>query len=170
MQSINISKVKLATIVEGNPKAPFSIATTPMCRGGRYSFPGLLYFILDPYLIMLSVKQGGIKYHFLSLWYDSTWDWTQVSRAIGEHSNPKANHLLLRHETQKKIACPGSWYSINTKKNIHAMFLLQRMPFLLDAFVLVSVISYYHINVSYLFWDTLYEWNFCLDTYLSLFM
>ena len=36
---------------------------------------------------MLSVKQGIIKYHFLSLWYDSTWDWTQVSRAIGEHSN-----------------------------------------------------------------------------------
>ena len=79
---------KLATIIEGNPKAPFSIATTPMCRGGRYSFPGLLYFTLDPYLMMLSVKQGGIKYHFLSLWYDSTWDWTQISRAIGEHSNP----------------------------------------------------------------------------------
>ena len=57
-------KVKLATIVEGNLKAPFSIATTPRCRGGRYSFPGLLYFTLDPYLIMLSVKQGGIKYHF----------------------------------------------------------------------------------------------------------
>ena len=30
-------KVKLATIVEGNPKAPFSIATSPKCRGGRYS-------------------------------------------------------------------------------------------------------------------------------------
>ena len=68
------NKVKLATIVEGNPKAPFSIATTPMCRGGRYSFPGLLNFTLDPYLIMLSAKQGSIKYHFLSLWYDSTWD------------------------------------------------------------------------------------------------
>ena len=40
---------------------------------------------------MLSVKQGGIKYHFLSLWYDSTWDWTQVSRAIGEHTNQYAN-------------------------------------------------------------------------------
>ena len=40
---------------------------------------------------MLSVKQGGIKYHFLSLWYDLTWDWTQVSRAIGEHSNRLAN-------------------------------------------------------------------------------
>ena len=36
---------------------------------------------------MLSVKQGIIKYHFLSLWYDLTWDWTQVSQAIGEHSN-----------------------------------------------------------------------------------
>ena len=33
---------------------------------------------------MLSVKQGGIKYHFLSLWYDLTKDWTTVSRVIGE--------------------------------------------------------------------------------------
>ena len=81
----------MATIVEGNPKAPFSIATTPRCRGGCYSFPVLLYFTLDPYLIMLSVKQGGIKYHFLSLWYDSTWDWTQVSRAISEHCQVHSN-------------------------------------------------------------------------------
>ena len=36
---------------------------------------------------MLSVKQGNIKYHFLSLWYDMTGDWTMVSCAIGEHSN-----------------------------------------------------------------------------------
>ena len=42
---------------------------------------------------MLSVKQGSIKYHFLSLWYDSTWDWTQVSWAIGEHSDHYANVL-----------------------------------------------------------------------------
>ena len=45
------------------------------------------------YLIMLSVKQGGIKYHFLSLWYDATWDWTLVSRTIGEHSTHLANEL-----------------------------------------------------------------------------
>ena len=31
---------------------------------------------------MLSVKQNSIKYHFLSLWYDSTWDWTPVSRTL----------------------------------------------------------------------------------------
>ena len=29
----------LVTVVKGDQKAPFSIATTPRCRGGRYSFP-----------------------------------------------------------------------------------------------------------------------------------
>ena len=28
---------------------------------------------------ILCVKQGGIKYHFKSLWYDATWDWSLVS-------------------------------------------------------------------------------------------
>ena len=45
------SKVKLATIVEGDPKAPFSIATTPRCRGGSYSIPRIapLYPWTVPY-------------------------------------------------------------------------------------------------------------------------
>ena len=34
-----VSKVKLATVVEGDQKAPFLMATTPSCRGGHYSFP-----------------------------------------------------------------------------------------------------------------------------------
>ena len=55
ISSVGSIKVKLATLVEGNQKAPFSIATP---------FPGLLHFTLDLYLIMLSVKQGSIKYHF----------------------------------------------------------------------------------------------------------
>ena len=66
---------------------------------GATPFPGLLHFTLDLYLIMLSVKQGGIKYHFLSLWYDSTWDWTQVSRAIGEHSVFLEILMVLAHFT-----------------------------------------------------------------------
>ena len=70
-------QAKLVTLVEVVPKAPFSIATT---------FPGLLHFTIDPYLIRLSVEQGEIKYHFLSLWYYSTRDWTPVSQSIGEHS------------------------------------------------------------------------------------
>ena len=35
------SKSKLATLVKGDPKAPFSIATTSRCKGGRYSIPGI---------------------------------------------------------------------------------------------------------------------------------
>ena len=44
-------KVKLATLVEGDPKAPFSIATTPRFWGGRYSFPWIapLYPWCVPY-------------------------------------------------------------------------------------------------------------------------
>ena len=78
-------KVNLATI-EGNQKAPFSIASTPRCKGGCYSFLGLLHFTLDTVFIFLSIKQGGIKYHFSSLWYDAFWEWTQVSWTIDEHS------------------------------------------------------------------------------------
>ena len=51
-------KVKLATVVEGDPTDPFSIATTPRCREGATPFPGLLHFTFDPYLIMVTVKQG----------------------------------------------------------------------------------------------------------------
>ena len=72
----------LATLVEGDPKAPFSIDVGE----GATPFPGSLLFTLDPYRIILSVKPGGIKYQFLSLSYDSTWNWTPVSRAIGEYS------------------------------------------------------------------------------------
>ena len=80
-------KVKLVTIVEGNPKAPFSIGTTLRCRRGHNPF----FFWISPlypmYLIMLSVKQGGIKYFlFLRLWYDSTWDRIPVSQTTGKHS------------------------------------------------------------------------------------
>ena len=67
-----MSKLKLVTLVKGDPKAPFSIASTSRCRGGWYPFPGLLHFTFDPYLIILSVKQDRIKYHSLSLWYDLT--------------------------------------------------------------------------------------------------
>ena len=80
-------KNKLATLVEGEMKAPFLIATTQKSVqvGGTTPFYWLLCFTLFPYIIMLQVKQGGIKYHFLSLWYDLTWDWMPVSRGIGKH-------------------------------------------------------------------------------------
>ena len=54
----------MVTVVEGDPKAPFSISTTPRYKGGRYSFLWITPLTLDLYLIIQSVEQGGIKYHF----------------------------------------------------------------------------------------------------------
>ena len=50
-QQLNQYIVKLANVVEGDPKAPFSIATTSRCREGRYSFPCIapLYTWSVPY-------------------------------------------------------------------------------------------------------------------------
>ena len=84
-------KVKLATFVKGNLKAPFSIATTPRCRGEHYSIPWIAP--LYPWSLPYSAKQDSIKYHFLSLWYDSTWDWTLISRTISEHSTYSTNEI-----------------------------------------------------------------------------
>ena len=36
--------LSFATVVEGDQKAPFSVATTPRCRGRRYSFPWIASF------------------------------------------------------------------------------------------------------------------------------
>ena len=80
---------------------------------GRWAtpFPGLLHFTLDTYFIMLSVKQGGIKFHFLSLWYDSTWDWTLVSQAIGEHSTTRPIAWLVQSHVESYQRLK-KWYLI----------------------------------------------------------
>ena len=46
----------LATVIEGDQMAFFSIATTGLGEGAT-PFPRLLNFTLDTYLILLSVKQ-----------------------------------------------------------------------------------------------------------------
>ena len=53
---------KLATVVEGGPKAPFSIATTPRCQGVWYSIPWIapLYPWSIPYNAVLSKAASSI--------------------------------------------------------------------------------------------------------------
>ena len=41
-----ICTVNFTSVVEEDPKDPFSIATTSRCRGGRYSFPCIAPFNL----------------------------------------------------------------------------------------------------------------------------
>ena len=67
-------KVRLENVVEGNENSPFSIVTTRGVGEGITLFLRLLHFTLNTYLILLSVKQAGIKYHFSSVCYDAPWD------------------------------------------------------------------------------------------------
>ena len=53
-----------STVVEVEPKSPFSIATKPRRWEGPMAFPRQHFVIFDPYLIMLSVKPSGLKYYF----------------------------------------------------------------------------------------------------------
>ena len=62
----------------------------------------------------MSVKQGDIKYHFLSLWYDSTWNWTPVSRTIGEIKKKsicliKNPNLLYKSDRLSRIITLSMW-------------------------------------------------------------
>ena len=86
--------VKLATVIDGDPKAPFSIATTPRWRRGHYSFPRI-----DSNLIMLNVKLRGIKYHF--------YVFSMTRHGIEPRSpGPLAN--TLNHHTYRAIGLIGT--------------------------------------------------------------
>ena len=58
----------MVTVVKANPT--FQLLLHKGVGEGTTPFPELLHFTLDMYLIMLRVKQEGIKYYFCSLWYD----------------------------------------------------------------------------------------------------
>ncbi len=53
--------------------------------------PGLLHFTLDPYLITLSVKQGGNKYHFLSFGIEENNSYVGKGRRKGDVTTLKQN-------------------------------------------------------------------------------
>ena len=69
----------METIVESNSKAPFSIATTPRCRGGYYSFPWIaplylwsLHYSAKWYIssfFSCKIQSGFINYHDWSCIY-----------------------------------------------------------------------------------------------------
>ena len=87
----------------GDSKTPFPLAT----------FPGLLCFTLDMYLMMLNVEQGSINYHFFILWYNSTWNWTLVCWAMGEHSTRKANEpdIYIIDSVRRELKSASCFYS-----------------------------------------------------------
>ena len=61
------------------------LATRPRCRDCASPFPGLLLFTLDPHLIILKVKQGGIKYYFWVL--GMTWHGVDIGMMVRVFAN-----------------------------------------------------------------------------------
>ena len=102
-------------------RAHFPIATTQRCRGEHYSFPRITPFTLDPYLIMLSVKQGGIKYHFFEVF--------GITRPGIEPWSPKpfvnTNHYIyITHIHTHTIECTHNrhYYVCHLCRNLQLPF------------------------------------------------
>ena len=89
-------------------------------------FPGLFHFTLDTYLILLSVKQGGIKYHFLSLWYDSVY--AKVFKAFNFRWQRSVSSLCdvisVRKLTFKKIHITVIYLSIYVSMYLIFIFII----------------------------------------------
>ena len=62
--------IKFATLVEGDQKAPFSIATTLRCRGGRYSFPWIapIYPCYVPYITECLTRRYQVPFLKSLVW------------------------------------------------------------------------------------------------------
>ena len=88
------------TLVEGDPKALFSLGTTPRCWGWRYAFPGLLHFTLDAYIIMLSVMQVASSSIF--------WVFGMTRARVEPRSpGPLVNTQLIRLKEENKPRLSG---------------------------------------------------------------
>ena len=89
MIPISTNKSTVGDCYQGWLNAPLSLTATLMCRVGRYSISWIAPLYLHPYLIILRVKQGDIKYHF---WVFGT------TRPGIEHQSPGplANSLFIR--------------------------------------------------------------------------
>ena len=87
-------KVKLATLVEGDPKAPVSIATSQRCKGGSYSFPWIapLYPWYLPYNAECLARPHQVLFFEYLGWLDlglkpglrdhyATWVWIRILRS-----------------------------------------------------------------------------------------
>ena len=100
----------------------------------------MLYFTLDPCLIMLSVKQGGIKYHF--------WVFGMIRPGMEpQFSRPLANTLLIR---------PMARFLLK-----HIAWTLQSENFKLELRVIWFGLVLWHINHFWLFNAKFFLYIYC---------
>ena len=102
-------KVKFAILVEGDPKAPFSIATTTRCRGGCYSVLWIAPIYPGPHLKMLRAKKSTNKYYF--------WVFCITRSGIEPRSSgPLPNTLLHRPMAWIQYNWCFGWVIFQTKE------------------------------------------------------
>ena len=84
---------------EGNPKAPFSIATTPRCWGGCYFFPWIAP--LYPWFLPYNAECWARKHQVLFFW---VFGMTRLRIEPLSHA-PLVNTLLTRPCNKKICVC-----------------------------------------------------------------
>ena len=72
------------------------------------AFHGLLHFTLDMYLIMLTVKQGGIKYHFF-------WVFGMTQPGIERQSPGLIRSMVMNYFFLKKKQCNSKSFEAFSK-------------------------------------------------------
>ena len=87
-------------VVEGDPVLPVQYLLHWGVEKDATPFLGLLHFTLDPYLVMLSVKQGGIKYHF--------WVFRMTRPGIKPRSPGSLAKILLMRPMTRQSVCQWS--------------------------------------------------------------
>ena len=96
-----ISKSKDGDRSRGQPEGSLFNGYYTEAWGRATPFLGLLHFILDTYLIILSIKQRDIKYRFLSLWIEclsfrySVRQWPGIPRLNPLSSHTKDSKMAL---------------------------------------------------------------------------
>ena len=96
----NQCKVMLSPLVEGDPKAPFSIATSPKCRGRHNSFPWIAplypkYVAQSSWIHQLYLCRGGKNPHNKCLWYDTKQIWWWGSSNAGALGNVEYPFIVI---------------------------------------------------------------------------
>ena len=107
---------------------------------------------------MQCVKQEGINYQFVSLWYDSTWDWTAV---IGEYYQLGQWVIPLHIGVTKRVIAMKDYRTKSRSSELdpHRFSLLSysKIPFweilLLcsgSSFIIMSLILSRHFSLSFI--------------------
>ena len=128
----------MATVVEGNQKAPFSIASTLRCKGGRYSFSWISPFYpwYVPYIAGIEPRSPGSLANiiptnssksgengFLGLSCDCSWAKKTHSSSKGDiyflPTGATLTFMRIYHSYSRNIIYfqnKGIWFSSHTKE------------------------------------------------------